>query len=456
LILIIESESSIDYTKVNLPYNSEWNLTSNPRDVSISKRLHPLLSILFISLMRTINNSTNLSSQALTRMEVLDVIRAKKILSRSELADAVSASRGTVSNIVLDLLEIGLLEEIGEGKSTGGRPPIRLRYRPEGKLAIGLLLYQNQIQVVMTDLEGQPQHFFEVPVSGTSPGEMISSMRDAISQLLEDTPRERVIGIGVGAPGIVNFHTGVIEISVSMGWLEEQVFIKDFLERAFQIPVFVANRSRVAALGELKAGIGRNVSNLIYLFLGQGIVAGIVINGKLYFGSGFDSGEIGHVSIDPNGLLCACGNHGCLEAYASEDAILAYARSIARKLQDSQLQGLVDGDLEKLNLDHILLAARRGDPAATEVISEVGKKIGFAVSILINLFAPELVILGGPIGTSAGDLLLTAVITEASNRTRPRSYKRTRIVTGSLGVEALAIGAAILAINNVPIDVVYS
>jgi predicted NBD/HSP70 family sugar kinase len=190
--------------------------------------------------------------------------------------------------------------------------------------------------------------------------------------------------------------------------------------------------------------------------LGQGIVAGIVINGNLYFGSGFDSGEIGHVSIDPNGLLCACGNYGCLEAYASESAILAHARSIARKLQDSQLQGLVDGDLEKLSLDHILLAARTGDPAATEVISGVGKKIGFAVSILINLFAPELVILGGPIGTSAGDLLLTAVMTEASNRTRPRSYKRTKIVTGSLGVEALAIGAAILAINNVPIDVIYS
>jgi glucokinase-like ROK family protein len=403
-----------------------------------------------------VNVTHSMSSQALSRIEVFNVIREKHVLSRSKLAELVSVSRATVSSIVSDLLQSGLLEEVGEGESTGGRPPIHLRYRPEGRQVIGLLVYDHQIQAALTDLEGHPLHFLKVPVSSSQPEEMLNAMQSAIQELLENPCGKQVIGIGVGVPGIVNFDSGVIETSVGMGWIDQRVEVKEVLHKKFGLPVHVANRSRVAALGELKAGVGKDSNNLIYLFLGKGIVAGIVIDGKLYFGSGFDSGEIGHVSIDPNGPLCACGNHGCFELHSSEKAILARARLLARNQPESKMAGLVDGYLENLTFEHILTAAQAEDPAALETLDEAGRGIGFAISILINLFAPNMVILGGPLGGLAGDFLLTPAINEARNRTISRSFHATQIRTGSLGTDALVIGAATLAIQNLYIDSLFS
>ena len=138
-------------------------------------------------------------------------------------------------------------------------------------------------------------------------------------------------GIGVGGPGIVDCDSGIIEISIGTPWLEGGIHVKTYLAETLELPVYVANRSQVAALGENLAGVGRNVSNLIYFVLDQGIVAGFVIHGSLYLGSGFASGQIGHVSIEPDGPLCRCGNRGCLQLYASEEAILARARAVARE-----------------------------------------------------------------------------------------------------------------------------
>jgi glucokinase len=211
----------------------------------------------------------------------------------------------------------------------------------------------------------------------------------------------------------------------------------------------------VAALGEFQSGIGRGVSNLVYLFLGQGIAAGIVIDGQLYFGSGSSTGEIGHVSIIPDGPLCDCGNHGCLEVYATEAAILARARALARDNRASLLHQVVDSHLERLTIEQVVAAAQRGDESAVEVFTDAGSKVGMAVSTLINLFNPEMVIIGGPVGVTASQFLLDPVIKEAQRRTLSRALKMTRIVTGILGTKAVAIGSAVLAINHTPVDVIF-
>jgi len=367
----------------------------------------------------------------------------------------VSVSRATVSGIVSELLEAGVLEEVGEGMSTGGRPPIKLRYRPDSRMVVGVVLFDNQIQAALTDMEGNPLNYLEIPIYQTTPESMLCSMKEAALQILEGVPRDRVLGVGVGTPGLVDFETGVIEISVSKGWLKGGIRVQELLERELELPVYVANRSRVAALGEYQVGVGHGISNLIYLFLGQGIVAGVVIDGQLYLGSGSGSGEIGHVSVAPEGPLCDCGNRGCLECYATEAAILAHARSIARENVDSLLQEAVDGHLERLTMVQVIQAARQDDPSALAVLTDAGTKVGFAVSILIDLFDPEMVIIGGPIGSNAGEFLLPPVIREAQLRTLPRSLRKTRIVVGELGTKAVAIGAAVLAINHTPVDAVF-
>lgn len=398
---------------------------------------------------------SHLSVRDLSRSEVLDVIRREAIISRSELSDSVSVSRATVSGIVADLLAIGLLEEVGVGESTGGRRPIKLCYRPESRKVVGVVLFNEQVQAALTDLEGSLLNYLEIPLHGKSPEDMLTTMKEAAEKILEGIPHQEVLGIGVGAPGIVNFENGVIEISVSKGWLKGGIQVRSYMEEALGFPVYVANRSRVAALGEHRSGIGRNVSNLIYVFLGQGIVAGIVIDGNLYLGSGSGAGEIGHVSLDRNGPLCECGNRGCLEVFASEDGILALARSQARKDADGMLPRQLNGRLDKLTFDQVIEAAQQGDPSALAVLDDAGTKIGFSVATLINLFDPEMVVIGGPVGAKAGDLLLKPVIREAQMRALPRSFQGVQIVTGTLGTKAIAIGAAVLAIKHTPIDYIF-
>jgi glucokinase-like ROK family protein len=401
-----------------------------------------------------IKTSSRLARE-LSRAEVLNVIRAESPISRIKLAQMVTVSRATVSGIVSELLEVGVLEEAGEDPSTGGRRPIKLRYRPESRMAVGVVLFDNQIQAVLADMEGNPLKFLTLSMSGTAPEDMLDCMKDAVEQLLTDVPREWVLGVGVGVPGVVDFSTGIIEISVGRGWLKGDIRVKEILETELGLPVYVANRSRVAALGEFQSGIGRGVSNLVYLFLGQGIAAGIVIDGQLYFGSGSSTGEIGHVSIIPDGPLCDCGNHGCLEVYATEAAILARARALARDNRASLLHQVVDSHLERLTIEQVVAAAQRGDESAVEVFTDAGSKVGMAVSTLINLFNPEMVIIGGPVGVTASQFLLDPVIKEAQRRTLSRALKMTRIVTGILGTKAVAIGSAVLAINHTPVDVIF-
>lgn len=392
----------------------------------------------------------------ISRTEVLKVIRAEGCISRSKLAEMVPVSRATVSSIVSELLETGVLEEVGEGQSTGGRRPVRLRYRPESRIAMGLVLFDNKIQAVLTDMEGNPLgDYLEIPLRGAESEFMLQSMQETAERLLEGIPRDHVLGVGVGVPGIVDFETGVIEISVSKGWLEGGIKVKEYLEDALGLPVYVANRSRVAVLGEHRVGKCCDVSNLIYLFLGQGIAAGIVIDGSLYLGPGSSAGEIGHVSVVPDGPLCGCGNRGCLEVYATEAAILARARALAREDPRSFLQQTVDNHLERLTIDHVIQAAKQGDTTALAVLTDAGTKVGIAVSSLIDLFNPEMVIIGGPIGYSAGQVLLDPIIKEAQRRTLPRSFQMATIINGTLGTKAVAIGAAVLAINHTPVDTIF-
>jgi len=363
-------------------------------------------------------------------------------------------SRPTVSGIVSSFLQAGLLEEVGEGKSTGGRRPIKLQYRPDSRLAVGVVLFNNQILAVMTDMEGHPIRYEETPTLGGTPEHMLFSMKEAVEHILKDVSRELVLGVGVGVPGLVDIETGVIVTSVSKGWLAGGIKVKEFLEAELALPVYVVNRSRAAALGEQKVGVGSHVSNLVYLFIGQGINASIVIDGRLYFGSGSSSGEIGHISIVPDGPICDCGNRGCLEVYAQQAAIVARARSIVKQKADSLLHRAVERQLERLTIDHVIQAARQGDQSALEVFSEVGTKVGVAVSVLINLFNPEMVVIGGPVGCKAEELLLQPVVVEARRRTLAQSFEMTKIVSGALGTKAIAIGAAVLAVSHTPVDVI--
>jgi glucokinase-like ROK family protein len=402
----------------------------------------------------------NLASKRVSRMtglrEVFDVIRTESPISRIRLASLVSVSRATLSGIVCDLIETGFLEETGEQTSTGGRPAVQLSYRPDCRFAVGVVQYDTQLRATLTDFEGRPLYTLETPFYAYEPDAMLHAITGLVNRVLIGGPladqpaanRQLVVGVGVGVPGLVDFSSGTLVASVSKGWLDGKVAVREVLSQALGLPVYVVNRSRVAALGEHQVGAGRGTKNLIYVFIGQGIAAGIILDGKLYLGSKSSSGEIGHVVVNPSGPLCRCGSQGCLEVYATEAALLAAARARVKADPANPLYQ----NLDLLAIADLIQAARNGNPAAQSVFDEAGSKIGSAVATLINLFDPELVILGGPIGSAAGEVLLQPVIQETRRRTIPRSFANTRITAGELGTEAATIGAAVLAISQNPIE----
>jgi glucokinase len=329
---------------------------------------------------------------------------------------------------------------------------VQLSYHPEGRLAVGIVQYDNQLRATLTDFEGNPLSTLEMPFYAFQPEAMLQTIAELANRVLAGYPRQRVIGVGVGVPGIVDFSTGTLETSASKGWMDGRIQVREYLKQVLGLPVYVVNRSRAAALGEHRVGIGKGTHNLIYVFIGQGIAAGIILGGKLFLGAHSSAGEIGHVAVVPDGPLCRCGSQGCLELYASENALLAAARARIKTDSDNPLYQALEGALDLMTSAGLIQAAYQGNPAALQIFEEAGTKIGFAVSTLINLFDPEIIILGGPIGAQAGELLLGPVTAEARRRTIARSFAGTRITAGALGSEAATIGAAVLAISQTPIE----
>lgn len=394
----------------------------------------------------------------LNRAQVLDAIRSLHPISYGDLVAKVQLSRTTISSIVNEMFDLGLIVKVGQAASTGGRRPILVGYNPAAKMAVGATMFDNEIKAVLTDLEGAPLKFEKRPWSGTRLEDLVEQMNETVLTVCSAADYSRILGVGVGLPGVVDVAEGRIVEYVTTGrQMDGPIEVRQMMEDALHLPVIVANRSRTAALGEMKMGVGQDVHNLFYLSIGRGIVAGLVFNDDIFLGTNYSAGEIGHNTVVADGALCGCGNHGCLEMYASDRAIVAQAIANARKMPDSLLRQVVrDGNLQMLTLDLILDCARQGDAAALEVINETGKYIGIALSDAINILNPEMIVLGGPIGGKAGLFLLEPITREVERHALPMSLACLQIVSGSEGSESAAIGAAVLAIKSTTIERIFS
>ena len=392
----------------------------------------------------------------LNRSQVLEVFRKTHTISYVDLVEKVTLSRATVASIVNEMLEIGLLQKIGQAASTGGRRPTLLGYHPEAKMAVGVTMFDNEIKAVLTDMEGTPIKLLERPWDGLRFEDLISKMIDAVQDLCASVDPQRLLGVGTGLPGVVDVdHGTIVEYVTARRRIDTPIEVRRVMEEALRLPVIVANRSRTAALGELQVGVGRGMKNLVYLSIGHGIVAGVVLGGDLYFGTNFSSGEIGHNSVAPDGPLCGCGNRGCLEMFASDNAIVARAIEKAREAPHSLLRQEFNNNLMLFTTDIIFECARQEDPTALEIMNETGMYIGIALSGALNILNPQMVVLGGPIGCKAGRLLLDPMIREVGRHALPMSLSCVQIVSGSENTETATIGAAVLALKNTSIERIF-
>jgi glucokinase len=271
-------------------------------------------------------------------------------------------------------------------------------------------------------------------------------IRDAVDEA--DLSMKQVVGVGIGAPGAVDFGTGTVIFAPNMqGW--KDVPLKKTLERQLNVPVFVENDANIAVLGVHVAELKAKPKNVVGIFVGTGIGGGLIINGELYNGFNHTAGEIGHMVIDINGPKCGCGNRGCFEAVASRTAIFQRIKAGMKAGEKTLLTEMLGESLDDMRSGDLRKAIRRGDKFVSKVVEQVAECIGIGVSNLVNIVGPDVVVLGGGVIEALEDEMAGIIGKTAKDHAMPGTMKGVEIVTSKLGDNAGITGAAVLARKNV-------
>jgi glucokinase len=267
-------------------------------------------------------------------------------------------------------------------------------------------------------------------------------VQDAVDEA--DLSLKQVSGIGIGAPGAVDFDSGTVIFAPNMeGW--NDVPLKKILEKALGVPVFVENDCNIGALGVYATELKSKPRHMLGIFVGTGIGGGLILNGELYSGFGHTAGEIGHMVLEINGPKCGCGNKGCFEALASRTAIFERIKAGIKDGQKTQLTDMLGDNLEDLRSGDLRKAIRRGDKFVDKVVEEAAEYIGIATASLVNVLNPEVVVLGGGVIEALEDEMMSVIIETANDYAMPGSMKGVEIVASKLGDHAGISGGAALA-----------
>lgn len=363
-------------------------------------------------------------------------------ISRADLARLTGLSRATVSDIVSELLATGAVTESEVAPSSGGRPPIRLRFEDGWRHLVGVELGASHVSGVRTDLRGRALAEFRVDLDvAADPDGTLAALLEGVERLLAHAPEVPVLGLGLGVPSPVRAATG--------GRLAPHLFPRwhevDLIERlgaASGLPVRLDNDANLGALAEHWWGGGRDVADFAYIKVATGVGAGILIDGAIYRGATGIAGEIGHTTIDTHGPRCRCGLNGCLEAMVGSASLL---RRAADRL--GALAVRPAWAREPLTLRALIDGALAGEPLAVGLITDAGTALGIAVANLLNLVNPGRVVLGGPL-TDAGALLLDPMRTAIARRALWSSIEGSTLLVSPLGDRAVALGAATLLLQE--------
>jgi len=281
------------------------------------------------------------------------------------------------------------------------------------------------------------------------PGVVIQAILDSIKRAISQAgiTAAQLAAICIGAPGLSNPETGVIFTSPHLpGW--KDVPLKTIVEEETGIKTLLVNDANAAALGEMYFGAAKGARNFIYITISTGIGGGIVIDGEIYAGSLGTAGEIGHMTIDTNGPKCNCGNTGCWETLASGTALAREAKQRISGGAKTSILEYADGDVNKVNAETVHKAAQQGDTLAKELIARTSYYIGVGLTNLINIFNPELIIIGGGLA-NIGDILLEPAYKVAGERAYKVAFESVRFARAELGKNSGVIGAAAYAFREI-------
>ena len=384
------------------------------------------------------------SLRELNRGRVLESLRELGVASRAELARSTGLSPATVSTLVGQLVEAGMVVDAPASvsrRNQGGRPPALITLDPSVGVAIGIDFGKRHLAVAVCDLSHEIlAERWRTMHEDYDARTGVEGAAKLVGEALErsGTAPDRVLGVGLGMPGPIHRSTGTVGSSAILpGWTD--VRIAEVMSERLEAPVHVDNDANLGALAELHWGAGQGASTLVYLKMATGIGAGLVIGGRVFHGAGGTAGEIGHATVDEAGPICRCGNRGCLEMFAAAPALAELLRPT---------RGEVTGE-------RVVELALEGDPGCRRAIADAGSYTGHAVANLCNLFNPERIVVGGSLG-AAGEVLLGPLREAVRRRVIPSAVEDVEIVPGVLGDRAELLGAVALVLKEKEQGVVAS
>jgi predicted NBD/HSP70 family sugar kinase len=378
------------------------------------------------------------------QMLVLQRIYASAPVSRQEITNALHLSPATVANVVSDLLLAGIVVEASFAASLGGRPRAMLEINAANGAFIGVDIAETYIHFALFDLGLRVRTTVEhvLRQDENLPAQIVQHVVAGLQTLIADSDvkGENILGVGVSVPGLVDRSGGVSVFAPNWGW--HDVPLAAMLREYIDLPLYLDNPLKACAMAELWFGAGRGCQHLVTLNLGTGVGAGVVANGALYRGATNSAGEWGHTIIVIDGRSCRCGNAGCLEAYVGAPGIILTLREVA---PHSDLLRLPD---QTTIVAALANAAAHGEPDACAAVAATARYLSIGIANIINVFNPEVVVLGGWLGMRLGPALLPHVLALAKQFILNKSFDVAQIQLCQLPDNPTSIGAATFALES--------
>lgn len=366
--------------------------------------------------------------------ELFQFLRDGEPRTRAELAQLTGLARSTISLRIDELLEHGLVTPVGEAVSTGGRPPAQIALNPGARVVVAADLGATHGRVAITDLSGKVlRSVLEDLVIANGPEVVLDWLVLTINRLMVecDRPISDLVAVGIGLPGPVEHENGrPTNPPIMPGW--DGYDVPAHIRRTFSVPILVDNDVNIMALGERAMG-WPDADNIIFVKVSTGIGSGIIGGGVLQRGAQGIAGDIGHVKIPRGaGVVCKCGNEGCLEAIAGSPAIIADLRGIGRDIT---------------TVAELVALVKSGDTSAIQAVRQAGRDIGEVLTVCVSIINPSVITIGGALA-QAGEHIIAGVREVVYSRSTPFAAEHLSIVQSRAGEMAGVAGASIMAIER--------
>ena len=385
-------------------------------------------------------------TKAYSTQLVLKTIYSNGQISRADIARSTNLTPPTISDLVGKLIKDGLVKEIGHAPSSSGRRAILLDVVDASRQIVGIDLSRQDFRGALANLRGKIENRLDLNL-GRKDGEEALSLVFALIDKLVETAKSPLLGIGIGAPGLIDASEGILQQAVNLNW--RHIPLRNILHERYRLPVYMANDCQAAALAEYTFGRDIESENelpLVVINMGWGVGAGIIIDGKLLHGTPVGAGEIGHVKVIDGGMQCACGNYGCLETVASSQAITKRMSAIMADNPHSSLKKFVT-DPSKITSENVIEALENGNKDVQQIIYKAGEALGIAAANLVSVLGSCRILIHSKIARS-NPLLVETIRETLSQRTLPSLVRATEVGVTSLGSDNVILGASALVLHH--------